>query len=36
MTASAITMFVIGGVIIWGGLLWSVFHAKKAAKSKGE
>ncbi|WP_343842594.1 MetS family NSS transporter small subunit [Salinibacillus aidingensis] len=34
MTGSAIAMFVIGGVIIWGGLLGSVFYARKVAKTK--
>ncbi|MRG85169.1 MetS family NSS transporter small subunit [Salinibacillus xinjiangensis] len=34
MTGSAIAMFVIGGVIIWGGLIASIVYARKVAKSK--
>jgi len=32
MSASAITMMVIGIVIIWGGLIASVSHAVKVAR----
>jgi hypothetical protein len=34
ISASAITMGIIGIVIIWGGLIASILHAKKAANSK--
>ncbi|MBT2758292.1 methionine/alanine import family NSS transporter small subunit [Mesobacillus foraminis] len=33
MEASALTMMVIGIVVIWGGLAASVLHAVKKAKS---
>jgi hypothetical protein len=33
MEASALTMMVIGIVVIWGGLAVSVLHAVKKAKS---
>ncbi|MFT4412940.1 methionine/alanine import family NSS transporter small subunit [Fredinandcohnia humi] len=32
MTGSAITMMVIGMVILWGGLVASIAHAAKKAK----
>jgi hypothetical protein len=34
MTAGAIVMFIIGVVIIWGGLAASIMHANKVAKQK--
>jgi hypothetical protein len=32
MTGGAITMMVIGIVVLWGGLIASVAHAAKASK----
>ncbi|MBO8156766.1 MAG: methionine/alanine import family NSS transporter small subunit [Bacillaceae bacterium] len=32
MSGGAIAMFVIGAVIIWGGLIASIMHARKQAK----
>lgn len=32
MSGAAITMFVIGVVIIWGGLAASIVHAVRASK----
>ncbi|WP_112181748.1 MULTISPECIES: methionine/alanine import family NSS transporter small subunit [Paraliobacillus] len=32
MSGAAITMFVIGVVIIWGGLAASIMHAVRASK----
>ncbi|WP_186576369.1 MetS family NSS transporter small subunit [Aquibacillus kalidii] len=32
MSASAITMAIIGVVIIWGGLIASITHAVKSSK----
>ena len=37
MDASAVTMMLVGMVIIWGGLAASILHAvKKAKQSKAE
>ncbi|SDK07533.1 methionine/alanine import family NSS transporter small subunit [Sediminibacillus albus] len=34
MTGGAITMAIIGIVVIWGGLISSIVYARKAAKAK--
>ncbi|MCF6138549.1 MetS family NSS transporter small subunit [Pseudalkalibacillus berkeleyi] len=36
MTGSAIAMFVVGAVIIWGGLALSIGNAIKVAKQNKE
>ncbi|UOQ85308.1 MetS family NSS transporter small subunit [Gracilibacillus salinarum] len=33
MTGSAIVMAIIGGVIIWGGLIVSILNAKNASNN---
>ncbi|MDC3412353.1 methionine/alanine import family NSS transporter small subunit [Aquibacillus sp. 3ASR75-11] len=34
MSGGAITMGLIGVIIIWGGLIASILHARKTSKSK--
>ncbi|SDM14100.1 MetS family NSS transporter small subunit [Sediminibacillus halophilus] len=34
MSGGAITMAIIGAVVIWGGLISSIIYARKVAKAK--